>query len=175
MTRDYIDFQDRRSPLAYFITFSCYGARLHGDERGTKDRRKYNKYGEPVIPPTPKWSEREILLLKNPPVKLDGRQRPAVESAITEVCTFRNYILHALQARTNHIHTVVSGSDSPERIMNSFKAYSTRRLRESGLFSKGLKIWSRHGSTIYLWTEKHMEVAVDYVLNCQGGRLPRFE
>ena len=28
---DYIDFQDRIQPLAYLITFRCYGTWLHGD------------------------------------------------------------------------------------------------------------------------------------------------
>src|SRR2546426_7242807 len=34
MKRDYIDFQDRSSPIGYLITFRCYGTWLHGDERG---------------------------------------------------------------------------------------------------------------------------------------------
>ena len=34
MQGDYIDFQDRSSPIGYLITFRCYGKWLHGDERG---------------------------------------------------------------------------------------------------------------------------------------------
>jgi len=30
MKRDYIDFQDRSSPIGYLITFRCYGTWLHG-------------------------------------------------------------------------------------------------------------------------------------------------
>ena len=38
MKRDYIDFQDRSSPIGYLVTFRCYGTWLHGDERGSFDR-----------------------------------------------------------------------------------------------------------------------------------------
>jgi len=47
---DYIDFQDRNEHLAYLITFRCYGTWLHGDERGSIDRRTYNRYGPPDMP-----------------------------------------------------------------------------------------------------------------------------
>ena len=39
MIRDYIEFQDRSTPLAYLITIRSYGTWLHGDERGSMDRR----------------------------------------------------------------------------------------------------------------------------------------
>jgi hypothetical protein len=49
MIRDYIEFQDRSTPLAYLITIRSYGTWLHGDERGSMDRREYNQYGDPAI------------------------------------------------------------------------------------------------------------------------------
>lgn len=173
MSKDYIDFQERNSPLAYFITFSCYGTWLHGDERGSKDRRKYNRVRESNIPPTPKWVGHEIQLLKNPPFKLNDTHRPIVEATIAEVCAYRGLLLYAVQARTNHVHSVVSAGVVPEKLMGAFKAYSTRHLREKSVVSTNSKIWSRHGSTRYLWTEKQIETAVDYVINCQGEELPR--
>jgi hypothetical protein len=59
--------------------------------------------------------------------------------------------------------------------MNTFKAYAARHLRESNLLAAEAKLWSRHGSTRYLWTDKHIETAVDYVINRQGDELPSFE
>ena len=52
--------------------------------------------------------------------------------------------------------------------METFKAYATRRLRETGLLSGDIKPWARHGSTPCLWTEEAVEKAIDYVLNGQG-------
>jgi hypothetical protein len=40
MKRDYIDFQDRSTPVGYLITFRCYGTWLHGDERVVTANKK---------------------------------------------------------------------------------------------------------------------------------------
>ena len=42
------DFDDNEFPLAYLITFRCYGTWLHGDERGSMDRT-HNVFGAPKI------------------------------------------------------------------------------------------------------------------------------
>jgi REP element-mobilizing transposase RayT len=114
-------------------------------------------------------------LLKHKPVTLDGFQRPVVEKAVREVCQHRGYKLLAINVRTNHVHTVVSAQLEPERILQAFQAYATRKLREAGLLSRDVKPWARHGSTPYLWKEKHVERAIDYVLNGQGDDLPSFD
>jgi REP element-mobilizing transposase RayT len=83
--------------------------------------------------------------------------RVVVESAIREVCEYRNYGLLAVNARTNHVHSVVTAACKPEHMMDTFKAYATRRLREAGLLDPHIKPWARHGSTPYLWTEEAVE------------------
>jgi REP element-mobilizing transposase RayT len=117
----------------------------------------------------------ERKLLKHPPVTLDGYQRPVVENAIREVCEHRGYKLLAINVRTNHVHTVVSAQVEPEPIPLAFQAYATRKLREAGLMPRDVTPWSRHGSTPYLWKERHVERAIDYVLNGQGDELPSFD
>ena len=62
------------------------------------------------------------------------------------------------------MHTVVSALSDPEPILDAFKSYSTRALRETALLGKSIKPWARHGSTIYLWKERDVEKAVEYVL-----------
>ncbi len=175
MKRDYIEFQDRSVAKAYLITFRCYGTWLHGDERGSVDRRYYNRVGTPKIAPSDDMVERKSSLLKHDAFILGHQERSVVEAAIREVCRVRGYGLFGIHVRTNHAHTVVSNSATPERIMDSFKAYSTKALRAAGLLGVAQKAWSRHGSTRYLWTEEHIAQAVEYVVNGQGGELPRFE
>ena len=85
------------------------------------------------------------------------------------------YVLIAINVRTNHVHIVVSCGGTPERAMDSFKAYATRALRAAGLAMSDQSVWSRHGSTRYLWTDEHITAAVDYVDNGQGSELPTFE
>lgn len=153
--RDYIEFQERSIAKAYLITFRCYGSWLHGDERGSVDRRFYNGYGTRKIEPNAVSEQRKANQLKNEPLLLGARERKVVEGAIREVCHVRNYALFGLNVRTNHAHVAVSNGGKPERMMDSFKAYSTRALRAAGLIGDDVRPWSRHGSTRYLWTDEH--------------------
>jgi hypothetical protein len=66
------------------------------------------------------------------------------------------------------VHLVVSASQAPEQVMTTFKAWSTRRLREAGLAVEGARLWSRHGSTKYLWTTDDVVTAHSYVVDSQG-------
>ena len=106
--------------------------------------------------------------LKTGAILLTSGQKAIVEAAIREVCQYRNWVLHAVNARMNHVHSVVSARRAPEDVMNNFKSYATRRLREAGALAQDVRPWSRHGSTPYLWTEEQVARAVDYVVNGQG-------
>ncbi len=165
---EYIDFQTRTQPLAYLITFRCYGTWLHGEDRGSVDRRRYHRYGTPHMPANDRILADERLTLKNKPLILAKRQRETVEAGIREVCAKRRYLLYALSVRTNHIHVVVDSPQTPESMMGSFKSYATRRLREAHLLQQGVKPWSRHGSTKYLWSEEQLRKAIEYVQFGQG-------
>ena len=166
--RDYNDFQNITSPLGYLITFRCYGTWLHGEERGSVDRRRYNRYGTADMPPNRKVLEDEKTSLRDSSFILNQQQRALVTSAIREVCDHRGYKLYAVNARTNHVHSVVGAGYRPEAVMNSFKSYATRKLREAKLISDAVKPWARHGSTPYLWTDEELQRAIDYVINGQG-------
>ncbi len=168
------DFDDNEFPLAYLITFRCYGTWLHGDERRSMNR-KQNVYGTPRIAPKPGLERTERGHLQHEPVTLNAKQRDVVEKAVREVCLHRKYQLRAINVRTNHAHTVVSALREPEPILDAFKSYATRALRRTGLLNVKIKPWARHGSTIYLWKERDVEKAVEYVLLGQDGDLPPFD
>ena len=155
-------------PLAYFITFRSYGTWLHGDTRGSVDWAT-SGYGNPSLAPNRATERASRERLIGPPVSLDDEQRACVERAILQTATSSAWTLHALNVRTNHVHVVLSGSIPPERMMTSLKAWSTRRLRDAGLADASARVWSRHGSTRYLWTEIEVARACDYVLNGQDG------
>jgi REP element-mobilizing transposase RayT len=173
--RDYIEFQERSVAKGYLITFRCYGTWLHGDERGSVDRRYHNQFGTPNIAPNSRKALREAGLQKHEPFLLGPEERMIVESAIRGLCELRSYGLFALNVRTNHVHAVTSNSGAPERMMDSLKAYATKELRARGLIDQNRKPWSRHGSTRYLWTDDHVSQAVEYVLYGQGDELPTFD
>ena len=120
------------------------------------------------MPANRKLAEDEKADLRNPSLILNNAQRDVVEKSIREVCEHWGYVLHAVSVRTNHVHSVVTASYKPEHVMDSFKAYATRHLREAGLLGQHAKAWARHGSTPYLWTEEGIQRAIDYVINGQG-------
>src|SRR5258706_6191852 len=96
---DYVDFQSLDQPLAFLITFRCYGTWLHGDERGSIDRRNFNRYGTPDMPGNTKLAKDEKLELRHAAITLDKSQRVVVEDAIREVCEHRKYGLFAVNVR----------------------------------------------------------------------------
>ena len=168
-------WNDTDTPLAFLISFRCYGTWLHGDERGSIDRHN-NVYGTPKYEHRAHWNEISKQRLKHAPVMLDALRRKCVEMAIRECCERRGWLLHAIHVRTNHAHTVAAiGSRHPKIALNGFKANATRVMRQNGCWPYDRTPWADRGSERWLWTEKHVFDAVDYVLNGQGYDLPTFE
>jgi REP element-mobilizing transposase RayT len=149
-------------PLAYFITFRTYGTWLYGDPRGSTPRWCKTP-GTPLLRPHEGRRRAAERLLVNAPVTLDPRQRLVVHRTVAQVCDGRQWALLAINVRSNHVHVVLSGVCAPEAMMNAFKAWSTRRLREQQLVPTAHRIWSRHGSTRYLWSMLAVEATCAYV------------
>lgn len=168
-------WNDRDAPIAYLITFRCYGTWLHGDERGSTNRFN-NKYQTPHLEANQVWEKQNKAKLKSQAVSLNAAQRQIIEKTIREVCEFKDWVLHAINVRTNHVHTVVSiANHSADLALNSFKSYSTKKLRENGCWKFSHSPWSDKGSKRFLWNEKNLEIAIEYVVSGQGGKLPDFD
>lgn len=154
-------------PLAYLITFTCYGTWLHGEESGSVDR-DHNIPGTPFLEPDPERVVFEKSRMKQPPYELDVQRRRIVLQTLLEVCQHRSWYLFAAHARTKHVHAVVQAAIEPEEVMNDWKVYASRNLNRAGVDASMRKRWTRHGSTRYLWDEEAVEGAVHYVLYEQG-------
>lgn len=169
-----MDNSDRPIPLSYLITFTCYGARLHGNFKGSVDRR-HNIPGTPVLPPDEQQLRAAQELLTGPPYALDDQRRLLVLKSIQEVCQYRGWSLLAAHVRTNHVHVVVQAFSPPEKVLNDFKAYASRHLNQAGLDEPDCKRWTRHGSTRYLWKPEQVEAAIHYTVREQGEPLAVYE
>ncbi|MGI8410529.1 MAG: transposase [Pyrinomonadaceae bacterium] len=168
-------WNDTDIPLAFLTTFRTYGTWLHGDKRGSIDRF-HNVFREPRVAANPVLERQHRAKLVCEPVILDARQRPLVELAVREVCANRSWGLRAVNFRTNHVHVVVSTGDrNPDKALNAFKAYATRKLRESGYWMIDRSPWVDKGSERWLWNETSVWYGCDYVLNGQGGDLSEFD
>jgi REP element-mobilizing transposase RayT len=161
-------------PLAYFITFSCYGARLHGDERGSVDR-EHNAYGTPFLPADPERLREMAARMKESPYSLDLDRRRLICPAVVEVAAHRGWMLAAVHVRTAHVHAVVHAQVDPDQIIKDFKAYSTRAIHRGGLDARRKRLWSFGGSHPYLWTADAVRAAIHYVLDEQGERMETYE
>jgi len=160
--------------LAYFLTFTCYGARLGANAAYTVDRRR-NVPGTAMDLPTQGLIAHRTQAMRSTPYELDAPRRKAVLGAIVEVCRYREWFLLAVHVRPTHIHVVVAAPDiKPEPVMTAFKAYASRALNAAGLDSPTTKRWSRHGSTRYLWTQADIRSTMQYVLEEQGEPMDVF-
>jgi len=82
----------------------------------------------------------------------------------------------AINVRTNHVHVVVAiGETSPSVALNAFKTYATKQMKQDGCWTDDKTPWVDKGSQRYLWNERSVERAVDYVLYGQGDELPEFD
>ena len=156
-------------PLAFLLTWTCYGTWLHGDERGSVTNDG-NVPGTPCVGANPCWSSIEAQKLVPGALTLDRRARQIVRDAILDHCRHREWNLHALNVRTNHVHAVLAydGKSTPEFMLTSLKARTTRCLREARQCPANTRVWTRHGSTRYLWKPCNLDAALAYVLDAQG-------
>lgn len=172
-------------PLAYLLTWTTYGSWLPGDARGWVE-----KPGQFRVPD----KEREEAARKRmtePAVTLDIDQRRIVEDTIAAHGRIRGWRLHAVSARTEHVHVVVTAHGrKPDEVMDQFKAWCTRKLGEhqrtqthkpeapaKDLQSAGKRIrqnwWTQGGSKRYLNDSDSLAAAILYVREAQGAPTPR--
>ncbi len=161
-------------PLAYFITFTCYGAWLHG-EKSTSVDRSHNTPGTDFLPYDQSRANRVKTYMSEEPYLLDNLRRTIVLNAIKKVCIYRQWTLLAAHVRTNHVHIVCHAIVEPEKIMNTLKAYASRDLNRVNLDKGRHHRWTRHGSTQYLWKEEDIEATIQYVVHEQGTTMALFE
>jgi REP element-mobilizing transposase RayT len=110
-------------------------------------------------------------LMKEAPVLLDEDQRALVEATIRTHCQIRKWTLCALNARSNHVHVVVTAPGvDPDAVMNQFKAWCSRRLNEldavRGVVRRE-RWWTRDGSAKWINEEDYLNNAIRYVAEGQ--------
>jgi REP element-mobilizing transposase RayT len=102
-------------------------------------------------------------------VSLGQEERTLIEQAIREHCVHKNWEVVAINVRSNHVHAIIAAPEthSPEQVLTQLKAWSTRALRSAGYAQQHQRVWTRHGSTRYLWTQEQLYRAATYVAEHQ--------
>jgi REP element-mobilizing transposase RayT len=143
------------------ITWTTYGTWLPGDKRGWRDRRSGPQFPQPFLE---EWCRKQM---KGEAVLLAYHDRRTVEDACQEHCAFRGWVLHAVNARANHVHAVVSANEKPQKVRDQLKANCTRRLRIQRDPLNVERTWSGGGDCEVLADEADIELAVIYVNEAQ--------
>ena len=152
-------------PLAFFITWTVYGTYLQGDIPGWRRRRK----GEQI--PKPKLAEWRRERLKHEILLLSPDQRECVETECQRHCDHREWRLWAANARTNHIHAVVTATGyDGKRVRDQLKANCTRGLREQWEEFRDRPVWTTGGDWQCINSEDDLESVCIYVRDAQDRK-----
>ena len=151
-------------PLAYFLTWTTYGTWLPGDDRGWSRKNQSD-----IQRPNRLFVEMAQSRMKEPAFFLDDASRRVVEDTIRKHCAVRDWHLHAVNARTNHVHVVVTAVGyEPETVRDQFKAWCTRRLKASE--ATRTKFWTEGGDCCRIHQEAGLEAAIVYVFDAQDRK-----
>ncbi len=155
--------------LAYHIYWTTYGTWLSGDSRG------WLKKGHSGIK-APDWplEDQSRERMAEDAVTLTPAQRAIVEDTIVAHCTIRRWHLHAVNARTTHVHVVVTADRDPDDVMDQFKAWCSRKLSDdAGLkvlvaVKAGRRHWfTEGGGKEEIYEEEYLRNAIRYVVEGQ--------
>jgi hypothetical protein len=146
--------------MHYFITFSTYGAWLHGDERGSHSRRLG------PVSPNRGWFLSEQRRLRAEPFRLDSHTMPLVRDTIVETASRRGWLLSALHVRPCHVHLVAAAEAAGTAVLREACASASLNRRLGSVAPR----WTRHGHVAQLRHPDAVSRAVAYVLDEQGAR-----
>ena len=152
------------APIAYFLTWTTYGTWLPGDERGwnRKDDLKHQ-------PGNQVRHESAITEMKESPFLLCDHDRKVVEETIVSHCSIREWKLHAVNIRTNHVHVVVTASNyEPKTVASQFKAWSTRVLKQEHTDRE--RFWTQGASCRWINQEDELANVIEYTLEAQDRK-----
>ncbi len=150
------------APLAFFITWTVYGTHVQGDQRGWRRRRKGQKLPRPLLA---SWRRER---LKHEVLLLSRLQRSVVQQECQRLCDHRGWHLWTVNARTNHVHVVVTASDySGKTVRDQLKANCTRVLREQWPVYRDRPVWTVGGDWECINTTQDLEAVCVYVAEAQ--------
>lgn len=150
-------------PIAFFLTWTTYGTWLPGDPRGWVDYRHGWQLPDPIalLEARSRMSEDACVLSVD--------ERRIVEAQAAKTCAYRGWTLHAVNCRSNHVHLVVSASETnPSKIRVDIKAWCTRRLKTCNPDRENW--WSERGSQRHIFSEESLRAVIQYVTAAQDRK-----
>ena len=140
-------------PLGYFLTWTCYGTWLPGDDRGWTKWHRGNEVPQPLLAD---WCREKMT---ERPVLLSILEREVVHETIAQHC-------HCVISAPNH---------SAEQARDQLKSWCTRKLKEhqqrTGVQDNDIRQhwWTRKGSVRLLFDDESLDAAIAYTLEAQDN------
>lgn len=164
--------KDRQDPITLFITWTTYGSWLPGGSKG------WTKWKSGIQQPQQLLEDWCRGRMKEDVVVLNGAHRKIVENVIRDHSRIRNWNLHAVSARSNHVHVVVTviprqgnreyrAADGIKRVRDELKANATRVLRRCANPLHNNKIWTTGGDIQFIDSEDDLDRVVIYAKEAQ--------
>ena len=150
-------------PIAYLMTWTTYGSWLPGDQRGWQSKADFG-----VQPPSKCFESTAKGRMKEALLVLSGPDRRIVAETVQRHCEIRGWQLHAVNARSNHVHVVVSAECDPETIVEQFKAWSSRKLKLE--HPERTRFWTEGSSKRWINHEDDLDSAIEYVVDAQDRK-----
>ena len=163
----------------WLLSWSLYGSRLPGDERGfvgtVRERRgdepngprlRHNRVQTEYDRDMPGLERSARRLMKDPPAMLADPQADALAAQFAETAAHRGWRLLAGAIMPLHIHLLVgvSGDPDPHTLLRDFKAYGSRALNRTGK----RRWWTEGGSTRKKSDPEAVRDAAKYVRDQEG-------
>jgi REP element-mobilizing transposase RayT len=171
----------------WFLTNTCYGNWLPGDERGfvgrvwehraddpmDKLRVEHDLPGEAYDEDIPGLEKAAREIMSGPPIVLTTAHAEVLLAQLQETARFRKWELRAVAIMFNHFHIVVgvAGDPKPAKILGDFKSWATRRLSERFGKPASETWWTERGSKRRLPDDRALASAIHYVLYKQPSPL----
>ncbi len=144
-------------PVAYFITWTVYGTFLQGDARWWRAKGKGSQPPQPLLE---RWHRDR---LKHEVILLTEEHRNLVNREVARLSDFRDWHLWVANARSNHVHVVVTAAEhSGKQVRDQLKANCTRVLRENDSRFADRPVWTTGGDWKCINSENDLQLAVAY-------------
>ena len=158
---------DYTFPPAYFITFSTYGSWVHGDARGSVNR-KQNKFDTPKIKPNAQYAKKMHERQKHKQFLLNETKRDTVLQSIVEATQYYNWYLYAAHVRSNHVHILLRTEESSKTVAPKIKSFATKLLKKHHADIPDQKFWTRGKCARCIWNPAFILPTKLYVIEGQG-------
>ena len=142
----------------WLLSWTCYGSRLPGDERGfvgtvrerrgddrTGPRLRHSRVRTKYDAAMPGLEREARAAMKHPPASLGADDAERLADQFSETTNYRGSRLLAVAIMRLHVHLLVGvcGDPEPDSLLRDFKSYGSRRLNTS----HGKRRWWTEGGS----------------------------